>query len=114
MQLKELQKIVQKTVDANLVHPFNGGKMKLKIEYHVYKDRKTNKIVAMVFEKDGCLLINLKLTPEHVDEMIQVSGVERGYHMNKKHWITVDVNQTDVTKAELIKMLQESAAIISG
>lgn len=33
--------------------------------------------------------------------------------MNKKFWVTVDVNNADVSRDELVGMLQEAEAIIA-
>ena len=94
-----------------LDHPFNGGKSREKILWSVIKQKSNQKMIAMVFEKDGQLLIDLKLTPEHGQEVRDLAGVFPGYHMNKKHWNTVAVNQTVVEKNELAKMIQESAEL---
>ncbi|MBS9337234.1 MmcQ/YjbR family DNA-binding protein [Fructobacillus parabroussonetiae] len=108
----------EELIDFTLAHcqgyvdyPFNGGNSKEKILWSVIKQKRNHKMIAMVFEKDGQLLIDLKLTPEHGQEMRDLAGVFPGYHMNKKHWNTVRVNQTAVTSAELAKMIEESATL---
>lgn len=65
----------------------------------------------MVFEEDDELLIDLKLTIEHGQQMRLIRGVEPGFLMNKEHWNTVHVNATDLTVNELINMVKESAEL---
>lgn len=41
---------------------------------------------------DGPLTVNLKATPDEVVERLErYSEVRPGYHMNKKHWVTVEM-----------------------
>ena len=47
----------------------------------------------------------------NVDEMIKTRGVDRGYHMNKQHWVTINVNDTDLTEQEILGMLAESDSL---
>lgn len=43
---------------------------------------------------DGPLSLNLKANPEEVVSRIEHHiEVSPGYHMNKKHWLTVDVER---------------------
>ncbi len=72
------------------------------------RQRKDKKIIALIFEKDDNLLINLKLTPEHGDEVREYDEVFPGYHMNKTHWKTVRVNNTSLPFEGLVKMIEES------
>ena len=59
-------------------------------------------IVFKVLSKMFCLesinkkSINLKADPERVIELIEeYSCVSPGYHMNKKHWISIDLEYFD-------------------
>ncbi|UYW01868.1 MmcQ/YjbR family DNA-binding protein [Flavobacterium agricola] len=46
--------------------------------------------------------MNIKALPENVEKYLaNYSFVEPGYHMNKKHWVTVTVNQ--VSSQNLLK-----------
>lgn len=66
------------------------------------------KIIALIFEKNDELLMDLKLSPEHGEEARQIAGVFPGYHMNKTHWNTINVNNTELTYDGLIQMVNES------
>ncbi len=46
--------------------------------------------MAFVYVRDGVDYVNLKCDPILADDMRRLySGVTHGYHMNKRHWITV-------------------------
>ncbi|GAB3127407.1 MmcQ/YjbR family DNA-binding protein [Glaciibacter psychrotolerans] len=56
--------------------------------------------------------ITLKALPENVPRLIlSVEGILPGYHMNKKHWITVRLDGS-VPTAHLRELIAESHAII--
>jgi predicted DNA-binding protein (MmcQ/YjbR family) len=56
--------------------------------------------------------INLKCNPEKAIILReQFAGINRGYHMNKKHWNTIDVNK-DVPDSLLLKMIDESYMLV--
>ncbi len=61
---------------------------------------------------DGPLTLNLKALPEDVIDRIERFPEARpGYHMNKKHWITVDVADC-FDEARLLKWIDESYSLI--
>ncbi|MCO0832303.1 MmcQ/YjbR family DNA-binding protein [Fructobacillus sp. W13] len=97
--------------DGYVDHPFNGEKSRQRILWSVIKQKSNHKMIAMVFEKDGHLLIDFKLDPEHGAEVRELRGVHPGYHMNKRHWNTVEVNDTEVSEKELASMIEESAKL---
>lgn len=56
--------------------------------------------------------INLKCDPELAIELREkYSAVQPGFHMNKKHWNTVFINE-DVNKKELFKMIDHSYSLV--
>ncbi|MBM7616606.1 putative DNA-binding protein (MmcQ/YjbR family) [Weissella uvarum] len=113
MNLKNLVQLVIDNTDGYESFPFNKDNSHEKIVWHVIKHESNNKIIALVFEKDDELLIDLKLTIEHGQQMRLLRGVGAGYHMNKEHWNTVHVNDTDVSESELINMIKESSDLTS-
>ncbi len=67
-------------------------------------------LVFKVLTKMYCLeslqkkSINIKANPEDVINLIEeYSGITPGYHMNKKHWITIDLEK--FTHSDLLKQL---------
>lgn len=56
--------------------------------------------------------INLKCNPEKAIELReQFAGISPGYHMNKKHWITVRLNE-DVSDTLLQELISESYTLV--
>ena len=56
--------------------------------------------------------INLKCDPERAIELReQFSAVQPGYHMNKKHWNTVVVND-DLSDKEVLKLIDHSYELV--
>lgn len=107
MTREELINLVLKQTNSFEDYPFNNNSRE-KILWTTIRQKSNKKIIALIFEKDNELLIDLKLTPEHGDEARQIRGVFPGYHMNKTHWNTVSVNSTDLTPEGLIQMIKES------
>ncbi len=91
--------------------PFNKDLTKDKIVWHVVKHSHNDKMYAMVFEKEHDIFLNVKLTVEHGEELRHLKGVQVGYHMNKKHWNTIDVNNTELSTREIRNVLFESAKL---
>jgi len=56
--------------------------------------------------------ITLKALPENVPRLIRsVAGIEPGYHMNKRHWVTVSLDGS-VPADHVRELITESHAII--
>ena len=80
-------------------------------------DQKT--LVFKVFGKmfaltdvDGFESINLKCDPERAVELrAQYTAVNPGYHMNKKHWNTVTVND-DLSDEQLYELIDHSYELV--
>jgi len=58
--------------------------------------------IFLLANLDGPLSINIKASPDEVmDRLDRFSDARPGYHMNKKHWITVDIDQrTDISRIQ--------------
>lgn len=70
------------------------------------------KMFALVAWQADPLTISLKADP--VDAVIlrkQYSGVQPGYHMNKKHWNTVTLDER-IPDAEVQRMIDESYRLV--
>ena len=56
--------------------------------------------------------VNLKCDPEKAIELRErYDCVKPGYHMNKKHWNTIEVNQ-DMSDAELLEWVRHSYDLV--
>lgn len=55
--------------------------------------------------------VNLKIPPEDSEALCQIDGIESGYHMNKRHWITVYFRES--TDWELLtELIEDSYALV--
>lgn len=107
MTRQELIDLVLKSTNSYEDYPFNNNNRE-KILWTTIRQKTNKKIIALIFEKDDQLLIDLKLLPEHGEEVRRLSGVYPGYHMNKTHWNTVSVNSTSLSHEGLLQMIKES------
>jgi len=94
-----LHKYLIKLPEATLDYPFGP-------EAAVY--RVEGKIFAIAVAGS----INLKCDPEHAQELRSVfTEVTPGYHMNKRHWNTLDLNG-DLPKSEIHRQIDHSYDLI--
>lgn len=56
---------------------------------------------------DKIKVLDLRAEPEYIDRAVDGVNFFRGYHMNKKHWITV-VLDGSVSESEIFKMIDKS------
>lgn len=49
----------------------------------------------------------IKLKPENVEKITKQENFYQGYHMNKKHWITIILDDT-VSDEKIMKLIEES------
>ncbi len=54
-------------------------------------------------------VLNLKLTPSKIEELVQIPGYYYAYHMNKKHWLSIILDDT-LKDEEIFKLVEESHA----
>ena len=52
-------------------------------------------------------VMNIKLDPQEIDELVKEDGFYRAYHMNKKYWITIILDGT-VKTDRIMKLVEES------
>ena len=80
---------------TELGYPFGEG-------VHVYKV--VGKVFAILGDEAGHARITLKPDPEDARALVATfAEVTPGYHMNKKHWVSVDLPSGNAPLAELIR-----------
>lgn len=86
MNLEEIKKYCLQKKGASISFPFDDVTMVIKI---------CSKMFALIAINDDPLRINLKCDPFIAQGLRErYSAVIPGYHMNKKHWNTVIMNNT--------------------
>jgi len=59
--------------------------------------------------EEGTPSINLKCDPDYAQELrATYESIQPGYHMNKKHWNTVQLNQEALNPKFIIKLINHS------
>ena len=82
--------------------PFNDP------NWTVIRHRENRKVFAWIFEKDGCMWINVKCDPQWRDLWRNAyDSVRPGWHLNKEHWNSVILDGT-VPEGEIQRMIGES------
>lgn len=85
--------------------------------YGVFKNRKNNKWygIIMYIEKskldenssDKVEIINVKVNKDSINQLLTINGVFPAWHMNKKHWISVVLDDT-LTDKDIMTYIEES------
>jgi len=56
---------------------------------------------------------NLKCDPDYAQELrATYTSITPGYHMNKKHWNTIKVTNTELSTALLLKLIDHSYNLV--
>ena len=88
----------------------------------IFRNKNNNKWYAIVMNIDKSKLdnetgeieiINVKLEEETISNLINKKGYYKAYHMNKKSWITIILDDT-LTDKEITKLIDESYNIIDN
>jgi predicted DNA-binding protein (MmcQ/YjbR family) len=102
MNFKEIDTYLLSKKGATFDYPFDEV-------VRVY--RVANKMFALMIDEEN-LSINLKCDPIYALELRSIyEGIKAGYHMNKKHWNTVNVS-SDVDDELLKELIDHSYELV--
>jgi len=63
--------------------------------------------------EEGKPSINLKCDPEKAETLrVTYNSIAPGFHMNKKHWNTIHLNQGDVSMALVLELIDHSYDLV--
>ena len=94
--------------DAYEDYPFDDA------NWTVMRHRLGDRCFAMIFEREGHVWMNLKQTPEDCFILRELyTAVLPAYHMNKRHWITILLDES-VSEAKTLDFLDMSYDLIDG
>lgn len=103
MNLQTLEKIISLKPCIEKEFPFGDDVMVFKVK---------NKMFALISLKDNPLHINLKCDPDEAKVYREIYDcVIPGYHMNKKHWNTIILDDS-MKKDILIEMIEDSYNLV--
>ena len=52
-------------------------------------------------------IVNIKIMPDEFDDLLKINGIYEAYHMNKKNWISILLNDS-LDDELLFKLLDNS------
>ena len=80
----------------------------------VMRHKKNRKVFAWIFEKDGCIWVNVKCDPQWRQFWRETyASVVPAYHLNKEHWNSLILDGT-IPQADICRMIQESYDLTMG
>lgn len=90
--------------------------------YGVFRNSYNNKWYGIIMnidlskledKKGEVEIINIKLNKEDVQKLLTKKGFYKAYHMNKKDWISIILNDT-LPDSEIIELLMKSYDLVNG
>ena len=103
MTFKQLDTYLLSKQGSTFDYPFDE-------EVRVY--RIAEKIFALTSKRHP-LRVNLKCDPIYALELRSIyKGVSAGYHMNKKHWNTVMLEETDMDDESVKELINHSYELV--
>ena len=103
MEFDQLDKILLSKQGATYDYPFDEKTRVYRVE---------NKMFALTSEERP-LRVNLKCDPIYALELRSLyEGIIAGYHMSKKHWNTVSLEQSDVDEETILELIDHSCALV--
>lgn len=112
MTHKEIEEFLLSFANVRLDYPFGEGIA----VYRIYKDEDDikPKMFALIKEGSKPLRISLKCDPQlSLNLQEKYESVMPGYHLNKKHWITV-LCSGQLSKDEVYDLVRLSYRLASG
>lgn len=106
MNIEELYTFCAQFKGSTAEFPFDQDTLAMKVGGKIFL------LSSLSNWESGEAKVNLKCDPEHALELrAQYSSVSPGFHMNKKHWNTVDIHG-DVPLEEVRQMIQDSYLLV--
>jgi len=103
MNFKQLDRVILSKHGVTFDYPFDD-------KVRVY--RIAEKIFALTSDESP-VSVNLKCDPIYALELRSIyDGVIAGYHMNKKHWNTVTVEDSDVDDESVKELIDHSYNLV--
>lgn len=90
--------------------------------YGVFRNKKNEKWYAGIFNIDQSKLrdgkgeveiLNIKLENEKIDLLLKEKGFYEGYHMNKKNWVSIILDDT-ISDERICSLIDESYSLVSS
>lgn len=89
--------------------------------YGVFRNKVNNKWYAVILninKNKFCMedkeveIINLKVNPSNIENFLKRNGYFEGYHMNKKNWISIILDD-NIKDSEIIQLVNDAYMLIN-
>lgn len=111
MHMKTREEVVQYCFSFKDVyedHPFRDE------NWTVMRHRSNRKVFAWIFEREGCMWVNVKCDTQWRDFWRDAfASVVPAYHLNKEHWNSIILDGT-VPEEDVRRMIGESYELTKG
>lgn len=106
MNIEELHSFCLQQKGTTEHFPFDDVTLVFKVMGKMYA------LISLKSWENGEQKINLKCNPERaIDLRNEFEGINAGWHMNKKHWNTVTINQ-DVSDKTVFELINHSYELV--
>ena len=88
--------------------------------FGVFRNKYSNKWYGVIMNVDRSILndgngeieiMNLKVDSNKINDLLSMKGYYKAYHMNKKHWISLLLNDT-IDDEKIIELINESYNLV--
>jgi predicted DNA-binding protein (MmcQ/YjbR family) len=103
MEFENLKEYILSKPESTLGFPFG-------VDTSVFKVK--NKMFALIGERNDLMMMNLKCDPDEGAALRDIyPAITEGYHMDKKHWISVYFDDT-VPVNEVLRLIDSSYLLV--
>lgn len=107
MNIEQLQAYCISKKEVTEDFPFDADTLVFKVLGKVFA------LVSLDKWEAGQRAINLKCDPEYAEELrAAYDAINPGYHMNKKHWNTIDLTGDEISPEFLSQLIDHSYEMV--
>ena len=107
MNIEQLQAYCMSKKGVTEDFPFGDDTLVFKVLDKVFA------LVSLVKWESGQQGINLKCDPDYAEELrADYDSITPGYHMNKKHWNTINLTMNQITPLFLSQLIDHSYEMV--
>lgn len=107
MNIEQLRQYCISKREVTEDFPFDSDTLVFKVKDKVFA------LVGLAKWESGQKGVNLKCDPDYAEELrAEYDAIQPGYHMNKKHWNTIDLSTDEISPKFLVELIDHSYAMV--